>query len=271
MSGHICWGLPGTGVSLNPQYQHRVHAQKCLMDEWKDVLSSQTPSLLKVIKYMGQNILPVICYPTFCYDLSDHLSGFSALNTSYPLGLEPWLEPQRFICLTSALPLRAGSFPSPFGCRQEPCLHCSCKHYHLTNTASGTCFLRWHGGKESPANAGDTRKAGLIPGSGRFSGEGDGNAFQHSCQENSEDREDWSAKVHGVRKSQERHTHLPFHWVGSSRILASAWINWAFYSGLLVPLLGNKLFSWLNIFWKTPAFSFTQGPNSGVSVWLTVK
>ena len=29
---------------------------------------------------------------------------------------------------------------------------------------------RWHGGKESPASAGDTRDVGLIPGSGRSLG-----------------------------------------------------------------------------------------------------
>ena len=31
--------------------------------------------------------------------------------------------------------------------------------------------------KNLPANAGDTRDAGLIPGSGRFPGEGNGNPF----------------------------------------------------------------------------------------------
>ena len=36
--------------------------------------------------------------------------------------------------------------------------------------------------KNPPANPGGT---GLIPGSGRFPGEGDGNPFQYSCLENS--------------------------------------------------------------------------------------
>ena len=39
--------------------------------------------------------------------------------------------------------------------------------------------------KNSPANAGDT---GLIPGSGRFPGEGNGNPLQYSCLENPMDR-----------------------------------------------------------------------------------
>ena len=38
--------------------------------------------------------------------------------------------------------------------------------------------------KNLPANAGDIRDAGLIPGSGRSSGEGNGNPPQYSCLEN---------------------------------------------------------------------------------------
>ena len=35
--------------------------------------------------------------------------------------------------------------------------------------------------KNLPANAGDTKDAGLIPGSGRSPGVGNGNPLQHSC------------------------------------------------------------------------------------------
>ena len=48
-----------------------------------------------------------------------------------------------------------------------------------------------------PANAGDT---GSIPGSGRSSGEGNGNPLQYLCQENPTDRGTWQATVHGVSK-----------------------------------------------------------------------
>ena len=43
--------------------------------------------------------------------------------------------------------------------------------------------------------------AGLIPGSGRFSGEGNGNPLQYSCLENSIERGPWQAVVCGVTKS----------------------------------------------------------------------
>ena len=39
-----------------------------------------------------------------------------------------------------------------------------------------------------PANAGDIRDAGLIPGSGRSPGRGHGNPLQYSCLENPMDR-----------------------------------------------------------------------------------
>ena len=42
--------------------------------------------------------------------------------------------------------------------------------------------------KNSPANAGDERDRGLVPGSGRSPGEGNGNPLQNSCLENSMDR-----------------------------------------------------------------------------------
>ena len=55
--------------------------------------------------------------------------------------------------------------------------------------------------KNLPASAGDIRDAGLIPGSGRSSGEGNGNPLQYSCLENSMDRGAWRATVHRVAKS----------------------------------------------------------------------
>ena len=40
----------------------------------------------------------------------------------------------------------------------------------------------------------------LIPGSGRFPGEGNGNPLQYSCLEDSMDRGAWQATVHGVSR-----------------------------------------------------------------------
>ena len=57
--------------------------------------------------------------------------------------------------------------------------------------------------KNLPANAGDIRDTGLIPGSGRSPGEGKGNALQYSCLGNPMDGVAWQATVHGVAKDSD--------------------------------------------------------------------
>ena len=52
--------------------------------------------------------------------------------------------------------------------------------------------------KNLPTNAKDM---GLIPGLGRFLGEGNGNPLQYSCLENPLDRGAWQAAAHGVAKN----------------------------------------------------------------------
>ena len=47
---------------------------------------------------------------------------------------------------------------------------------------------RWLSGKESPTNEGDAGDSGLIPGSGRSPGEGNGNPLQYSPLGNAKDR-----------------------------------------------------------------------------------
>ena len=47
------------------------------------------------------------------------------------------------------------------------------------------------------------QETGLIPGSGRSSGEGSGNPLQYSCLGNPMDRGAWQATLHGVTKELE--------------------------------------------------------------------
>ena len=56
--------------------------------------------------------------------------------------------------------------------------------------------------KNPPANAGDARHVGSIPGSGRSSGGGHGNPLQCSYLKNPIDRGAWQATVHRVTQGQ---------------------------------------------------------------------
>ena len=56
--------------------------------------------------------------------------------------------------------------------------------------------------KNLPANAGDTRDMGSVPGLGRSPGGGHGNPLQYYCLEKPVDRGAQWATVHEVSKSQ---------------------------------------------------------------------
>ena len=55
--------------------------------------------------------------------------------------------------------------------------------------------------KDSPANVGNIREMGSIPGSGRSPYGEHGNPLQYSCLENPLDRGAWRATVPGVAQS----------------------------------------------------------------------
>ena len=62
------------------------------------------------------------------------------------------------------------------------------------------------GVKNRPVNAGD---ASWIPGSGRFTGEGNDNPLQYPCLENPMDREAWQAYIQQGHKESDMTEHTP--------------------------------------------------------------
>ena len=86
--------------------------------------------------------------------------------------------------------------------------HCLASFVYLTRKTyllySLGSFLGGAVVKNPPANAGDARDMGLIPGSGRSPGGRNGNPVQYTCLENPMDRGGWWGAVHGVAKSQTR-------------------------------------------------------------------
>ena len=62
-----------------------------------------------------------------------------------------------------------------------------------------------------PANVGEIRDVGSIPGSRRSPGGGDGSPLQYPCLANTMDRGARQATVHGIAKSQARLKRLSAH------------------------------------------------------------
>ena len=65
--------------------------------------------------------------------------------------------------------------------------------------------------KNPPANAGDIKDTGSIPGLGRSAGAGNGNPLQYSYLENPVDRGAWWATVQSVVKNQTQLERLSMH------------------------------------------------------------
>ena len=95
------------------------------------------------------------------------------------------------------------------------------KHYQASSCKSQStisqCTSKGCSVAESACNAGDV---GLIPGSGRSPGEGNGNPLQYSCLENSMDGGAWQTRVHGIAKRQTQWSNT-FYLLGSYLLLHS--------------------------------------------------
>ena len=78
------------------------------------------------------------------------------------------------------------------------------QNFIVKSDANHEGFTDGSSSKKSACNAG---YLGLIPGSGRSPGEGNGNPLHYSYLENSMDRGAWQATVHGVAKSHTRLSH----------------------------------------------------------------
>ena len=73
------------------------------------------------------------------------------------------------------------------------------------------CKFQFPGGlvvKKAPANEGDAGAVGLIPGSGRSPGVGNGNPLKYPCLGNPIDMGPWRAIACGVAKCQTRLSDL---------------------------------------------------------------
>ena len=127
--------------------------------------------------------------------------------------------------------------------------------------AADLCYSRYCGpiglpggsdGKASACSAGDPA---LIPGLGRFLGEGNGNPLQYSCLENCVGGGAWRAAVHGVAKSWTRpSTHTGSHCRIRGVFLKDTIKGSAFFTGKISKQLsylfrGDWIVLWIEHRW----------------------
>ena len=101
-----------------------------------------------------------------------------------------------------------------------------CGHLHarlIYHQPREICFPCSSVGKESACNAGNL---GLIPGSGRSAGEGNGNPAQYSCLKNPMDRAAWQVTVNGVaRAGHDLASPYHHHHKGLSRVFSNTTVQ----------------------------------------------
>ena len=86
----------------------------------------------------------------------------------------------------------------------EKCLiHSRCS----INIEGSQFIMGFPGGSDSKESACNAEDPGLISGSERFPGGGNGSPLQYSCLENSMDRGAWQATVHGVENDYATNAH----------------------------------------------------------------
>ena len=129
-----------------------------------------------------------------------------------------WLQHARLPCPSPIPGACSNSYPSSRWC--HPTISSSIIHFSswlqsfpelrsLLRSQFFTCLfgfplirLDFPGGSDGKVSAYNVGGLGLIPGSGRSPGEGNGNPLQYSCLKNPMNRGAWCAAVHGVVKSR---------------------------------------------------------------------
>ena len=146
------------------------------------------------------------------FQLALPLPGATSLSAAPPLPLSNSFRP--FGLTWEENGCLPGQIDQPHKTRAKaPRQHFSWMHSSLLSGHS-RCLVNWCWGasqvalmvENQPADAGDKRDEGLIPGSRRSPGGRHGNLLQYSCLENPMERGAWWATVHRVAQSQTRLT-----------------------------------------------------------------
>ena len=114
--------------------------------------------------------------------------------------------------------------------------------YMTTGKTTAICLPCSSNGKESSCNAEDLDS---VSGSGRSSGEGNGNLLQYSCLENPLDRGAWWATICGITKSQTWLSKLTLHYTIRKTKALTIWTVVAKVMSLLFNMLSRFVIAFL--------------------------
>ena len=121
----------------------------------------------------------------------------------------------------------------------NPCVWIPVIHPH------GCLCMGFPGGsvvENPPANAGDVRDIGLIPGSGRSPGGGNGNRLQSSCLQDPMDRGAWQTTVQGVSGNQ---TQLKQHGMHAMSMYIYIHLSYIYASSIYQSRISRLSISYL--------------------------
>ena len=122
--------------------------------------------------------------------------------------------------------------------------------------------------KNLPANAGDARDMGLIPGSRKPLGGVNGNPLQYSCLENPMDRGAWWATVHGGRKELDKTEGLSTNITSAQ---GNANQNYVVFTSYLSEWLSPKRTQVTHVGWRGCGGKGTFITDCGNVNWYTVE
>ena len=124
-------------------------------------------------------------------------------------------------------------------------------HWILARPASQVVLVV----KNLPANTGDLRDVGSVPGLGRSPGERNGNPRQYSCLENPMGRGPWQATVHEVTKELDTTDWLNSNNNELSRVSLQGSLHKSHHSHPASPVTGHCPADWSQ---RSPLFQIQQ-------------
>ena len=199
---------------------------------------------------LGSYLLPCLFFWRETQALALYVSLLSFLSTSLysDFLLFHWVFIWQGL-IGASLPAPHWGFLSALDLLASVCISCSLSRFYSHVLSCPLflpftfclCFLSSFLPQNSPANAGDIRDVGSIPGLGRAPGVGNDIPLHYPCLENPMDRGAWQAIVHRVAKSWTRSKWFSKHFTLMLSLFPLPWrkvrsnkLRWHLWKTLMI-------------------------------------